>query len=89
MLEDDIFRLNAREQVSLGNLEWEIWRRERQFLARCAQSRRLASWQGFVLILAVMASAATGVAVAGRFSAPSSFVSEEGLAPSNLLLRSR
>ena len=89
MLERDISRLNAREQVNLDGLEADIWRRERYVLARQAAGRRLASWQGLVLVLAMVASAATGAAVTAHPAPPSSFVAEEGLAPSNLLLGSR
>ena len=89
MLDKDISRLNARERVNLGGLETDIWRRERQVRTLKAASRKLASWQGLVLVLAVMGSAATGAAVTLHLAPPSSFVAEEGLAPSNLLLGSR
>jgi hypothetical protein len=89
MLERDIFRLNTREHVNLDGLESDIWRRERQILAQRTASRWLASWQGLVLVLAVVTSAATGMAFATHRAPPSGFVSEEGLAPSNLLLGSR
>jgi hypothetical protein len=88
MLENDISRLNARERVNLDGLEADIWRRERHVRARQAASRMLASWQGFVLVLAVVGSAAMGAAVTVPLAQPSSFVAEEGLAPSNLLLGS-
>jgi hypothetical protein len=89
MLESDISRLNARERVNLDGLESDIWRRERHILARRAASRWLASSQGLVLVLAVVTSAATGVAVATHPAPPSGFVAEESLAPSNLMLGSR
>ncbi len=89
MLESDIFCLNAREHVNLDGLELDIWCRERDVLALRAASRRLASWQGLVLVLAVVTSAATGAAVATHLAPPTGFVAEEGLAPSNLLLGSR
>ena len=89
MLETDISLLNAREHVNLDELESDIWRRERHVQARQAATRWLASWQGLVLVLAVVTSAATGEAVATRLAPPSGFVAEEGLAPSNLLLGSR
>lgn len=88
MLESDISRLNAREPVNLDGLEADIWRRERHVLALQAASRMLASWQGFVLVLAVVASAATGAAVTVHLAPASSFIAEEGLTPSNLLLGS-
>jgi hypothetical protein len=53
-----------------------------------AAGRLLASWQGIVLALAVVASAATGAAVAAHVSQPAAFVAEENLAPSHLLLGS-
>ena len=89
MLERDIFRLNALEHVSLDGLEADIWCRERHVVALQSASRWLASWQGLVLVLAVVTSAATGVAVATHLAPPAGFVAEEGLAPSNLLLGSR
>ena len=89
MLESDISHLNACERVNLDDLEADIWRRERHVLALRTASRSLASWQGLVLLLAVVTSAATGAAVATHLAPPSSFVAEEGLAPSNLLLGSR
>jgi hypothetical protein len=89
MLERDISRLNAREHVNLDGLESDIWRLERHVLARQAASRWLASSQGLVLVLAVVTSAATGVAVATHLAPPSGFVAEESLAPSNLMLGSR
>ena len=89
MLESDISRLTARERVNLDGLEADIWRRERHVLARQAASRRLASWQGLVLMLAVVSSAAMGAAVTAHPAQPSRFVAEERLAPSNLLLGSR
>jgi hypothetical protein len=89
MLESDISRLNAREHVNLDGLETDIWRRERHVLALRAASRLLASWQGLVLVLAVVVSAGAGAAVTAHLARPSSFVAEEGLAPSNLLLGSR
>ena len=89
MLENDISRLNARERVNLDGLEVDIWCREHQVLALRATSRWLASWQGLVLVLAVVTSAATGAFVAARLAPPAGFVAEEGLAPSNLLLGTR
>jgi hypothetical protein len=89
MLESDISRLNAREHVNLEGLESDIWRRERQVLALRATGRWLASWQGLVLVLAVLTSAATGAVVATHLAPKAGFVAEEGLAPSNLLLGSR
>jgi hypothetical protein len=89
MLENDISRLNARERVDLDGLEADIWCRERHVRALQATSRMLASWQGLVLVLAVVASAAMGAVVTVHLATPSSFVAEEGLAPSNLLLGSR
>ena len=89
MLEKDISRLNARDRVNLDGLESDVWRRERHVLALQAAARLLASWQGFVLVLAVVASAAIGAAVAAHVAQPAAFVSEENLAPSHLLLGSR
>jgi hypothetical protein len=89
MLDQDIHRLNAREQVDLDQLEADIWRRERHVLAQRTTNRWLASWQGLVLTLAVVTSAATGAMAATRLAHPAGFVAEERLAPSNLLLGTR
>lgn len=89
MLEKDISRLNARDRVNLDGLESDVWRRERHVQALQAAGRLLASWQGFVLALAVVISAATGAALAAHVSQPAAFVAEENLAPSHLLLGSQ
>jgi hypothetical protein len=88
MLEKDISHLNAREHLNLESLESDIWRRERHLVALRAASRWLASWQGLVLVLAVLASAAAGASVARHLAPRTGFIAEEGLAPSNLLLGS-
>lgn len=85
MLENDISRLNARERFDLDGLEADIWRRERRVMARRA-ARRVASCQALVLLLAVAGSGAAGAAMAAQFAPPSTFVAEENLAPSHLLL---
>ena len=88
MLERDIYALNARERINLDGLEADIWHRERHLRALQAASRLLASWQGLILALAVVASAAAGV-LAARYMMPSSgLVAEESMAPSTLLLGS-
>lgn len=86
MLERDIYALNARERVNLDGLEADIWHRERHLLALRAATRLLASWQGLVLALAVIASALAGVAAARYMAPPSAFMAEENMAPSTLLL---
>ena len=89
MLENDISHLNACERVNLEGLETDIWRRERHIRALRTASRMLASWQGVVLVLAVVASAAMGAAMTARQPQPPSFVAAERLAPSSLLLGPR
>lgn len=86
MLENEISRLNARERFNLDDLESDIWRRERHLQARRAATRRVASYQALVLLLAVAGSGMAGAAMAGQFAPPSTFVAEENLAPSHLLL---
>ena len=88
MLEDDILRLNARECVNLDNLEGDIRQRERRILSQRATTRRVASCQALVLVLAVAGSGMAGAAMAGQFAPPSALVAEENMAPSNLLLGS-
>jgi hypothetical protein len=86
MLEADILRLNARERVNLENLEDDIRVRERRILARRATTRRIASCQALVLLVAVAGSGTAGAAMATHVAPPSTFVAEESLTPSNLLL---
>jgi hypothetical protein len=86
MIENDISRLNAQEHFDLDGLEADIWRQECRVLARRAATRRVASYQALVLLLAVAGSGVAGAAMAAQFAPPSTFVAEENLAPSHLLL---
>lgn len=86
MLESEIFALSERDSVNLDRLEADIWQRERQLNAFRAAGRFMASGQGFVLLLAVMLSAATGMSAASKTATPMAPLVGSGLAPSTLLL---
>lgn len=86
MLERDIYALIVRERINLDGLEADIWHRERHLRALQAASRLLTSWQGLVLALAVVASAAAGLLAAKSMVPTSGLVAEESMAPSTLLL---
>jgi len=88
MLEKDIDALNAHEPINLEGLEADIWRRERKLASLRSASRSLASWQGAVLLLAVICSAAIGMSTASKIAKPTAPLAEENLAPSALLMGS-
>lgn len=88
MLESEISALNERDAVNLDGLEADIWRRERQITALRAAGRFTASGQGFILLLAVMLSAATGMSAASKTVKPMAPLVGNNLAPSTLLLES-
>lgn len=61
MIDDILKRLQARDgDGRLDRLEQDVWERERSFRAASAANRRLASWQGLVLSVAVLLSAVGG-----------------------------
>lgn len=88
MLENDISALSERDSVNLDGLEADIWRREHQLSALRAAGRFTASGQGFILLLAVTLSAATGISAASRTAMPMAPLAGDNLAPSTLLLGS-
>lgn len=88
MLENDISALGERDSVNLDGLEADIWRRERQLSAFRAAGRFIASGQGFVLLLAVTLSAATGISAASTAAKPMAPLVGNSLAPSTLLFGS-
>jgi hypothetical protein len=91
-MEQEFQKLMARDLDSrLDHLEEDIWRREAALQASAAAGRRLASWQGVVLAMAVVSSASVGVMAARGM--PSAEVSWFGygaqLAPTALLVDSK
>ena len=64
MIDDMLERLQARDDRRLDRLEQDIWERERSLKAASVANRRLASWQGLVLSVAVLLSAAGGATAA-------------------------
>jgi hypothetical protein len=91
-MDQELQRLIARDRDSrLDRLEEDIWRRELALQASVAAGRRLISWQGVVLAMAVISSASVGVTAARAI--PLSEVSWFGdgarLAPTALLFGSK
>ena len=89
MVEDDIAALVEREGTAdLGRLEADIWRREAALQARRRATRRMAAWQGAVMLAAVIGSAGVGFAYSSRPEETrhaSVLMPGERLAPSSLL----
>ena len=90
MIDDDIARLVERERTAdLGRLEADIWRREAAFETRRRATRRMAAWQGAVLLVAAVGSAGAGFAAslpAAELRHAALMMPGERLAPSSLLL---
>lgn len=88
MIDDILERLQARDNDNrLGRLEQDIWERERSLRAASAANRRLASWQGLVLSVAVFLSAVGGASVARAVPPPATdwFGGTSQSAPATLL----
>ena len=89
MIDDDIATLVERERMAdLGRLEADIWRCESALQGRRRATRRIAAWQGAVMLAAVIGSAGAGFASSahpaeGRHA--SVLMPGEQLAPSSLL----
>jgi hypothetical protein len=91
-MEQEFQRLMARGLDSrLDHLEEDIWRREAALQASAAAGRRLVSWQGIVLAMAVFSSASVGVMAARGMPRPevSWFGDGAQLAPTALLAGSK
>ena len=89
MIDHDLQKLIQRDAVTdLGRLEADIWHREASVRVVEGASRRLASWQGVVMALAIVSTASIGVsagmAAAYRHRA-AQLTPVETLAPSSLL----
>ena len=89
MNDSDLQKLIQRDAVTnLDRLESDVWHREASVRALEGANRRLASWQGCVIALAIIGSAgigvSTGMAAAYRHSA-AQLAPVESLAPSSLL----
>jgi hypothetical protein len=89
MIDDDINKLIERDsRIDLQTLEADIWRLEAGIRAGQKVSRSLASWQGLVIVLAVLSSASVGISTAmnSANARPGNvLVPGENLAPSSLL----
>jgi hypothetical protein len=89
MLDRDLVRLAARDPLAgLDRLEQDIWRSEQASRASAVNRRRLMSWQGGVLAVAVLASAMGGAVSAAQATSPPAgwFGAGAQLAPASLLL---
>jgi hypothetical protein len=87
-MDQELQRLIARDRDSrLNRLEKDIWRRESALQVSSAAGRRLVSWQGVVLAMAVISSASVGVRAASAVPPPekSLFGDDARLAPTALL----
>ena len=88
MIEDMFEHLRVRDgERQLDRLEQDIWERERCLKAASAANRRLASWQGLVLSVAVFLSAVGGASVARAVPPPATdwFGGTSQSAPATLL----
>jgi hypothetical protein len=91
-MDQELQRLMARDRDSrLDRLEEDIWRREAALQASIAVGRRLVSWQGVVLGMAVISSASVGLLAARGMAPPevSWFGDGAQLAPTALLIGSK
>ncbi|HYK79674.1 MAG TPA: hypothetical protein VEU95_08595 [Micropepsaceae bacterium] len=92
MIDRDIQKLIARDAgTDLRRLERDIWYREAATRTLESANRRLASWQGLVIALAIVSSASVGISTAMTAAARhrvAPFSVGENLAPSSLLFGS-
>lgn len=92
MIDDDIATLVERARLTdLGRLEADIWRREAALQSRRRATRRMAAWQGAVMLAAVIGSAGAGFAWSAHpveTKRASVLMPGEQLAPSSLLFGS-
>jgi hypothetical protein len=87
VLEDDLGRLVRRDNAALDQLTSDLWRRDADRMAAAQSARRLAAWQGVVLAVAVISSAAFGLVVAGAARPrPGILFAAGDLAPGTLIL---
>jgi len=89
MIDHDLQKLIERDAATdLDRLESDIWHREAGDRAVDGASRRLASWQGIVIALAIASSAGIGVSTgmaAAYHHRAAPLTPVESLAPSSLL----
>lgn len=88
MIDHDLEKLVARDSgVDLRRLERDIWYREASARALEGANRRLASWQGLVIALAIIGSASMGMSTAmtAAYHHGALLTPGENLAPSALL----
>jgi len=87
MLDQDFQRLVARDGKPLDDLEADIWRRETETLSVRAATRKIASWQAAVAVIAIICSASFGAASAiSAQSGRSVSLARSDLSPAALLL---
>ena len=93
MIDDDIRRLDEREvDYSLSRLESDIWQGVAARAQQRVAARRTASFQGAIMIVAVLSSAAAGLSAVRPVTVPAEVGRlTEGveLMPSTLLLGDR
>ena len=93
MIDDDMHLLDERSlERSLGSLEADIWRGVAARETRRKAARRTASFQGVIMLFAVLGSVAAGIDAAGLLTAPtaiSQLAPGMELMPSHLLVGHR
>jgi hypothetical protein len=93
MIDNDLRQLDERAlDHSLDHLEADIWRGVAAYARQREAARRVASFQGVVIVLALLGSAAVGVNMARPGSPagdPVVLASGAELMPSHLLLGER
>lgn len=86
MIDKDLEALIMRDStIRLDRLESDIWGRESTFRASRKAVRQLASWQAFIMVLAIFSSAAMGVSFAATVNPHPGLADSGRLAPSTLL----
>jgi hypothetical protein len=89
MIDDAIQKLIDRDStIDLRELEAAVWQRDAHVRAIRGANRKLASWQGFVLVFAILSSATAGATMAMNAPYARSNIAAlpgETLAPSSLL----
>jgi len=93
VLEDDLSKLIGGEPgaLALEGFERDLWRRISLMVAARKAAKKLATWQGAVLLLMVLGVSLAGVTIASRSAGSRQPIlsSGEQIAPSTLLFGDR
>ena len=88
MIDHDLQRLAARDNLQLDRLTNDIWRRAAEADAQRRTSRQVTGWQAAIMLVAVVSSAGVGASKAVTHREQSLF-EQNSISPSNLLLGER